>query len=173
MIGHCGRGGLPAALGLGLRQLDDRAPPDVDVERAVHDEDAAPDDLARPADALDRAAAEPEVHRRLALADGARVAADEVRRRDRAGDLEDPHVVVAVRRAPAHVVEGGRRVEAERGPDAVGDERVDRRALVDLVEVRDRPALVQDRGRRRRADRRAVGVVEQALGQVGGRAPCP
>ena len=80
------------------------------------------------------------------------VAADEVRRRHGAGDLEDPHEVVAVLRAPAHVVQRGRRIEAQRRPDAVRDERVDRGALVDLVEVRDRPARVQ-LARRRRAAR--------------------
>ena len=108
-----------------------------------------------------------EVHGRLALADGAGVAADEVRRRHRAGDLEDPDEVVAVGVAPAHVVQRGGRVEAHGRPDAVGDERVHAGALVDLVEVRQRPA-------RRRApravlgvDRRTVDVVEQPLGQVG------
>ncbi len=74
-----GRGRLPAPLGLGGRQVDDRASAEVGMEPAVHEEDPAPDDLARSADALDRAAPESEVDRWLALAHGAGVAADEVR----------------------------------------------------------------------------------------------
>ena len=65
------RGLPPAALGFFRGQLDDVAEADVDVQAAAFDEDAAPDDLARAADALQRAAAEPEIHGRLALADGA------------------------------------------------------------------------------------------------------
>ena len=57
-------------------------------------EDAAPDDGAGLADALERSSAEAEVHGRLALAAGAGVAAGDVRCGDGAGDLEDPDEVV-------------------------------------------------------------------------------
>ncbi len=63
MIGHCGRGQLPAALGLLRRQLDDAGPAEVHLELALLDEDPRPDDFARLRDALERAAAEAEVHR--------------------------------------------------------------------------------------------------------------
>src|SRR5215212_8756531 len=131
------------------------------MQPAVHQEDPTPDDLARPADALDRAAAEPEVDRRLALADGTRVAADEVGGWYRARDLEDPDVVVAVRRAPANVVERRRWIKPERRPDAVRDEGVNRRSLVDLVEVDDRPPRIELAPLAEGVHRRPVAVVKQ------------
>ena len=81
----------------------------VAVQLAVHDEDPAPDDVPGLGDALDRAAAQAEVHGRLALAGGALIAADQVRGRHGAGDQEDPdiivHAVASVVLAPAQVVQ--------------------------------------------------------------------
>mgnify|MGYP000182344468 CR=1 FL=1 len=59
---------------------------EVHLELAVVHEDAAPHDLAGLADALHAAAAQAEVHGRLAFAHCAGVSADEVRRGRRAGD---------------------------------------------------------------------------------------
>ena len=61
----------------------------------------------------------------------------------------------------------GLRVVAEMRPDAVGDQRIEPRALVHLVEVRQRLVLVEHAAFRV-AHRRPVHVVEQALGEVGG-----
>ena len=67
-------------------------------------------------------------------------------------------------------MERRRRVQPERRPDPVGHQRVDRRALVDLVEVR---AAARRRTARRPVSRWRTGgrsrVVEQALGEVGRR----
>src|ERR1035437_7807765 len=66
---------LPAALCLRSRQADHCAPAQVGMERAVLDKYAAPDALARLADALQRSAAKRDVHGRLAFAAGPGVAA--------------------------------------------------------------------------------------------------
>src|SRR5512142_1273102 len=66
----------------------------VTVELVVRHEDAAPDDISGLADAFDGAAAHPEVHRRLALAHRFGVAGGEVRRRNRAGNLQQPDKIV-------------------------------------------------------------------------------
>ena len=88
-----------------------RAAADVHGQRVVLDVDARPDDFARLRNAAERAAAVGEVHRRLAEAFGAGPAADEVRRRRGAADLEDPDVILrragAVGVAPADVVQRG------------------------------------------------------------------
>ena len=55
------------------------------------------------------------------------------------------------RRAPAHVVQRRRGIDAQVHPDAVRQQRVDARALVDLVEVRHGEAVEERRARRRRA----------------------
>src|SRR6185436_4417192 len=69
---------LPAALGLFAWKLDHGGAANVGVKFVVHDEHAAPHDLAGLADALQRAATKPEVHWGLALPNRARIAADEV-----------------------------------------------------------------------------------------------
>src|SRR4051812_49816402 len=76
--GPLGRGRVPAALGFLGGQFDDAGAAEVHAELAVVDEDAGPDDLARFADALERAAAEAEVHGGLALAAGAGPPVDEM-----------------------------------------------------------------------------------------------
>ena len=70
--------------------------------------------------------------------------------------------------APADVVEGVGGVEAEGGPDAVGDEAVDPGALVDLVEVGEGLAGVEFGLGAFGVDGGAVGVVEEAFDEVGG-----
>ena len=134
----------------------------------------APDDLAGLADALDRAAAQAEVHRRLALA-RRRPAADEVRRRG--GPLisktQTYSSVVPVPVAPAEVVQrvlerlAHRLCRRGRSPARRG------RALVHLVEVRQRLAPYRARDAVAAAHRRPLGVVEQALDEVGRRAAGP
>src|SRR3989442_16037311 len=61
-------GFAPAAFGFLARQFDDSGDAQVAMQSAAHDEDAAPDDMARFGNALERAAAESEIHRRLAFA---------------------------------------------------------------------------------------------------------
>src|SRR5438067_1540344 len=79
------------------------------MERAVHDEDAAPDDVTGFGDAFEGTAAETEVHRRLAFARRAFVAADEMRGRRGAGDEENPNVIVDLPFTPALSPRRGRR----------------------------------------------------------------
>ena len=175
MIGHCGvvccqRRSVSAC---GSSTTVPR--PRYDVEPAVHDEHAAPDDLAGPADTLDRAAAEAEIDRWLALADGPRVAADEVRRRHRARDLEHPHVVVPYGVAPTDVVQRGRRRRAERVQTRFVTRASTAGALVDLVEARDGPTLVELGDGHRTEDRwpvrHVMAVLPDGLGRP--RSACP
>src|SRR5947209_325723 len=99
----------PAALGFFKGEMDRFAAADVHVELIVLDEDAAPDDFAGFADAFEGAAAEAEVHGRLAFAGGAGPAALEMAGGSGAADFEDPDVfsgrAAAVDVAPAEVVE--------------------------------------------------------------------
>src|SRR5512134_2575303 len=110
------------------------------MQSAVRDEDAAPDDLTRLAHSLERTAPRSEVHRRLALADRSGITIHEMRGRRCAGYLEDPHETVGLvgveMPPPADVVQGGGGIEAQRRPDPVGNQRVDCRAFIYLVEVR-------------------------------------
>ena len=111
-----------------------------------------------------------KVHRRLAFADASRVAADEVLRRHRAGDLEDPHEFLvpltwyaSPQRTSCSVFSGSK---PSSRPDAVGDQPVEAGALVDFVEVRQRLALVEHAAVAASRHRRPVDVVQQALHQV-------
>ena len=165
-MGHSGEVAFQRRSVSSRREADGLASADVEVEAAVGDVQAGPDDLAGLGHATDRAAARGEVHRILAHADGLGVAALEMRGRDGAGDLEDPDELPVVFLAPADVVKRGRRVEAHRGPDAVGDQGVGGDPLVDLVEVRQGLPVPQHPAAVPAGDRRAVDVVEQALGQV-------
>ena len=97
-MGHCVGGLLPAALRLRSRQGNHRAPAQVGMQRAALNKYAAPDNLARLADALQRSAAEREVHGRLTLAAGPGIAADEMIGRRGAGDLQQPDKCVEARR---------------------------------------------------------------------------
>src|SRR3989442_6884761 len=64
-------GFAPAAFGFLARQFDDSGDAKVAMQSAAHDEDAAPDDVARFGDAFERAAAEAEIHRRVSPPAGA------------------------------------------------------------------------------------------------------
>ena len=109
MMGHCGVVSRQRRSVSSRGRSTTSADAEVAMQLAVHDEDAAPDDLARLADALERAAAEPEIHGRLAFADGALPAADEMRGRRRAGDEQHPdvvvHAVALIMLAPAQIVQ--------------------------------------------------------------------
>ena len=70
-----------------------------------------------------------------------------MRRRRRAGDLEDPDELAVVVLALAEVVQRVLRSEAELAPDAVGHQAIQPRALVHLVEVRQRLPSYKTRGR--------------------------
>src|ERR1700691_2916682 len=114
------RGLAPAALCLFGRQRYNRAAANVHMKRAPLDKHAAPDNLSRFADALERSAAEGEVHGRLALAARARVTAHKMIGGRGAGDLQDPdkvvHAVALVVLAPAHVVQRGGGIEPQSRP---------------------------------------------------------
>src|SRR5439155_14194829 len=120
---------------------------EVHAQLSVVDIDAAPDDLAGLTDALDGRTAQSEVHRRLAFAGRAGPAVGELARRDAAADLEDPDVFVRRPRrvavAPAQVVQRVLDRLAERLVHPKRHQAVQARALVDLVEVRQRIAGVQ------------------------------
>ena len=88
-----GRGFLPAAFGFFARELNRLGATEVHFEFAAFDEDATPHDLAGPGDAADSAAAQTEIHGRLAKGLSAFVAIDVMRRRSTAGDQEHPYVV--------------------------------------------------------------------------------
>ncbi len=106
--------------GLFGRQRDDRAEADVDVQLSAFHKDAAPDDLAGAADSFERAAAEREIHGRLAVAGCAAIAIDKVAGGSGAGDLQHPDEVVDavafVVLAPADVVQRGCGIELKRLP---------------------------------------------------------
>src|SRR5207237_6051043 len=112
----------PPALGFGLRQFHGAGAAEIHLQLTALHEHAAPYDFARLADALQAPSAQPEVHRRLPLADRARVTAHQVGRGHGPGDLEDPDEFLAavylVRFAVAHVVQSGLRRVAQRAPDA-------------------------------------------------------
>ena len=141
MIGHCGVVRLPAPLGLGRpaarRPCRARCPRGAAPSmRKTRLQTISPGRL----DALDRAAAEPEVDRRLPLADRSR------RTRRRGGPAaprpeisNDPDVVVADTERPSGR-RGGSSPGRGRAPSTRGWSRraSHRRTLVDLVEVRDR-----------------------------------
>src|ERR1700723_4351708 len=79
---------LQTPLRLLLRQRERRAQTHIHVQRPALDKDATPDNGSGFRDALQRTAAEPEVHRRLPLTDGFPVTISEVRSRRGAGNLE-------------------------------------------------------------------------------------
>src|SRR5271157_1338883 len=137
----------PAAIGLRFRQRDRRGAAQINLEAVLLDVDAAPDHFAGLANALQCATAEAEVHGRLALANGSLVAADEMRSGHGAGDLEEPYELIesvgGVALAPADIMQSCGRVEPHRRPDAIGDYRIDADALVNLVEMRQRPAGIK------------------------------
>ena len=163
----------PAAGLLGGQRHDFRAA-DVHAELVrcapAIDPDPAPDDLARPAHAGERAAAEAEIHRRLAKTLGPLPALHEVRRGCASRDLEHPHPVVGRSRlvpvTPADVVERVLDRLAERRMDPLGEQAVEPRALVHLVEVHERLALEQHPRRAFGRDRRPLRIVEHPFHEI-------
>jgi hypothetical protein len=77
-MGHCGVVSRQRRSVFGLRQRDDLCPAHVGMQRAALNKHAAPDNLARLADALQRSAAERKSTWPAALAAGARIAADKM-----------------------------------------------------------------------------------------------
>ena len=73
------RGDLPAALGLRLRQFNGFRESDIGLKPRGFHVDPAPHHMTGLADALDRAATEAKIHRRLALADRFGIAGCKVR----------------------------------------------------------------------------------------------
>src|SRR6266436_8483015 len=98
------------------------------MQFAVHDEDATPDDVAWFGNAFDGPATKAEIHWRLPFARRAFEAADEMGGRRRAGDEEDPdvivHSIVSVMLAPAEIVKRVLRRKTEFTPETIGDEAV-------------------------------------------------
>ena len=88
------------------------------------------------------AAAQAEIHGRLAFAGGAAIAADQMRGRHGAGDQEHPdvivHAVAPVMLAPAEIVQGVLRRKAQLAPQAVGHQAIQAGAFIHFVEVRHR-----------------------------------
>src|SRR5512140_2602930 len=85
---------LPALFGLRIRKLHHFSHASIEVQLAVGNEDAAPNDVSGLADAFNGPASEAEVHWWLPFAPRSRVAADEVLGRDGAGNLEKPDEVI-------------------------------------------------------------------------------
>ena len=90
-------------------------------------------------------------------------------RRHGAGDLEHPHEIAPVALAVPQVVQRRLGIEAERGPDAIRDQRVEPGALIHFVEVRQRPALIKHAPVRRSRDRRTIHIIEQPFCKIGRR----
>src|SRR5262245_25113388 len=90
----------------------------------------------------------------------------------RARDLKNPDEflmpVPAIRLAVADIVQGGLRIVAQLGPDAVGRQGVEPGAFVHFIKMRQRAALVEDAAVAARGDGRPVGVVQQTLSEVRG-----
>src|SRR5690606_36424450 len=78
--GPLGRGGLPPPLGLRLGQAYRLSDPEVSVQPAVTDIDAAPDNRTGLTYSAQRTTTQPEIHGRLSPAAGRGVAAIEMRR---------------------------------------------------------------------------------------------
>ncbi len=74
------RGLTPTARSLFFGKFSGLTNTEVAMQPAVHDKDPAPNDVAGLGNTFDRAAAEPEVHRGLALAHGPLEAANQVGR---------------------------------------------------------------------------------------------
>ncbi len=70
--------------------------------------------------------------------------------------------------AEPYIVQRGLRREAQMRPDAVGHQRVQSRALVHFVEMRQRSSFIKHPTVATRTNGRPIGIVQQALSQVGG-----
>src|SRR5690349_15794817 len=99
------------------------------MQFAIHDEDATPNNVARFGNAFDGAAAETEIHRRLAFTGSSFVTADEMRGRSGAGNQKHPniiiHTIAAIMLAPAQIVQGVFGRETELPPKFVREKPVE------------------------------------------------
>jgi hypothetical protein len=163
-------GRTPAAFGFIRGKAHDGAETEVNLKCTGLYEHAAPDDLARLANAFERTSAEGEIHGRLALTMSAGVTSDEVVGGRGAGDLEEPDELVegvsTVVLAPSNIVEGGRWIVAKSTPDKIGDESVDSGTFVDFIEVGKWDARVEFGGSPFGKDGWALGVVEETFNEV-------
>ena len=163
MMGHCGVVLCQRRSGFLFGQLDDFQHAEVAMEFAVHDEDAAPDDMAGLRNACDGAASEAEIHRWLALAGGASESADQVRGRNRTRNQQNPDIsinaVAFVMLAPAQVMQRVFRSKPEFTPESVGHQAVKTGAFVHFVEVRHRLAREQNATGSRTFHRRAIRII--------------
>mmetsp|Transcript_29872 Transcript_29872/g.75171 ORF Transcript_29872/g.75171 Transcript_29872/m.75171 type:complete len:248 (+) Transcript_29872:822-1565(+) len=126
--------------GLFSWQIDHRSTAQIYVQDTIHQEYSTPHDLSRFTDTFQRTTTQWKVHGGLALTTCPLVSILKVRWRSRTRDLKHPHklihaVVTLVLRAPANVMQSGGRIEAQLGPHAIGDQRVDGSTLIDFVEV--------------------------------------
>src|SRR4051812_24308657 len=98
------------------------------MELAPHDKHPAPDNVTWLRNALDRAAPQPEVHRRLPLTTCPFVSPDQMGRRDRAGNQKHPHVIVDAiafkMLAPAQIMQSVFRRKPQLAPEPVSNETV-------------------------------------------------
>ena len=135
-------GVFPSAIGFFFRQLHHGAEAHVDVQCIAFDKHAAPDDLSGLANAFQRAAAERKIHGRLTFAGCARISADKMIRWRGSGNLQHPNEIVdavALKLlSPTHVVQRGRRIEAQRSPAAICHQGIRSGAFVHFIEVRQR-----------------------------------
>ncbi len=150
-----------------VRHANRFAQANVAVEFVVRDEHATPDNRAGLAQSLDCTSAERKIHRGLAFAGRAGVAADQVRGRHRARDFEHPDELIANLATPAHIVERRFRRKSENVPDAIGDERVETSTFVHFIEMWNRLPRVQFFAGDFVTNRRALDVVEQTFDQIG------
>ncbi len=138
---------LPAPLSLGSAAIPPRRPGRGPCSTGHRHEHPRPDDFARLANALERAAAETKVHRRLPLAARAAPTADEMSRRGGAADQKHPNVIVDRARA----IVSPQRISCNvfstgwpmRSMHAIRHQAIEPGAFVDFVEMRQRLAVVQ------------------------------
>src|SRR5882724_8024477 len=161
-----------APFGFLLRQLHHLRDTQITMQPSVHDENAAPDDVAGFGNSFHRSSNKPKVHRRLPLTGSAAIAADKMCGWSSARDQEDPNVIIdaiaAEMLAPTKIVQGVLRGEAQLAPEPIRYESIQTGTFIDFVEMRKSLARKQDPGGLRSLDRRAVHVIEQALDKVAG-----
>jgi len=167
-----GRGLTPPTLGLLGWELHHLGYAQITVKLSIHDKHPAPDDGPRSGNALNGAAAEPEVHGRLTLARRALPAADEMSWWGRARDEEDPDVIVyavaLIMLAPANIVQRILRGETQLAPKTIGNQAIQAGTLIHLVKMRQRLIGIEDGAGLCAFHGRTVNVVEQAFDQIAG-----
>src|SRR5579862_5948541 len=156
-------GDPPSAFRFFARQIAHAGASEIGFQTAAFHEDAAPNDLARFADAFHRPAAEPEVHGRLALTYLTGIPPDEVLGRRSAADLEHPHEFALVIFPVAHIVQRRFRIVAELGPDAIGEQRIQTGAFIHFIEMGKRAAGIK-LAIIAREDWWTVYIIEQSFG---------